>query len=154
MSESERLTISSGDALQPFNYAVGLHGSKFFKALKDKKILGIKCPRCNKVYVPPRRVCGPCFAEMTDFVEVGPQGAIGTFTILRYAFIDPETGVQKPIPYGYGFINLDGADTMFQHYIDITKESDLKVGARVEAIFTDQPKGMITDIKGFRLIDG
>ncbi len=153
MSQSEYLKISSGTASQPFNYAVGMHGSKFFNALKEKKILGIKCPRCNKVYVPPRRVCGPCFEEMTEFVEVGPRGVIGTFTILRYAFIDPETGVQKPIPYGYGFIKLDGADTMFQHYIDISDESSLKIGAPVEPVFIDQPKGMITDIKHFRIID-
>ena len=153
MSELERLKIGSGDAQQPFNYAVGMHGSKFFDALKEKRILGIRCPECNKVYVPPRRVCGPCYEEMTEFVEVGPQGSIGTFTILRYAFIDPGTGEQKPVPYGYGFIKLDGADTMFQHYIDISKESSLKIGARVEAVFAKPLKGMITDIKHFRTID-
>ena len=153
MSDQERLVITSGEAEMPFNYAVGMHGSKFFEALKNKKILAIKCPKCGKVYVPPRRVCGPCFEEMTEFVEVGPQGSIGTFTILRFAFIDPETGEQKPVPYGYGFIRLDGADTMFQHYIDITEESSLKVGARVEAIFSDDPKGTIKDIKAFRTLD-
>jgi len=153
MSESERLIMKSGDAEQPFRYAVGMHGSKFFNALKDKKILGIKCPKCSKVYVPPRRVCGPCYEEMNEFVEVGPQGVIGTFTILRYAFIDPATGEQKPVPYGYGFVRLDGADTLFQHYIDISKESSLKIGARVEAVFADQLEGMITDIKHFRTID-
>jgi uncharacterized OB-fold protein len=153
MSESERLIMKSGDAEQPFKYAVGMHGSKFFNALKDKKILGIKCPKCSKVYVPPRRVCGPCYEEMNEFVEVGPQGVIGTFTILRYAFIDPATGEQKPVPYGYGFVRLDGADTLFQHYIDISKESSLKIGARVEAVFADQLEGMITDIKHFRTID-
>jgi len=153
MSEQERLIIESGDAIQPFNYAVGMHGSKFFKALKDNKILGIKCPKCKKVYVPPRRVCGPCYTEMNEFVEVGPTGIIETFTILRYEFIDPATGERKPVPYGYGFIKLDGADTLFQHYIDITKESSLKIGAPVEAIFSDQTKGTIRDVRYFRLIE-
>ena len=153
MSEQERLIIESGDAMQPFNYAVGMHGSKFFKALKDKKILGIKCPRCKKVYVPPRRVCGPCYTEMNEFVEISPTGVIETFTILWYEFIDPATGERKPVPYGYGFIKLDGADTLFQHYIDIAKESSLRIGARVEAVFSDQTKGTIRDIQYFRLID-
>jgi uncharacterized OB-fold protein len=120
MGEKESLVISSGEAKQPFNYAVGLYGSKFFQELRDnRRIMGIKCPECGKVYIPPRKVCGPCFVEMNEFVEVGPKGQIGTFTILRYAFIDPETGEQKPVPYGYGFIKFDGADTLFQHYIDI-----------------------------------
>ena len=154
MAEKENLIIESGAAKQPFNYAVGMHGSKFFQALRDhRRILGIKCPKCNTTYVPPRKVCGACFVAMTDFVEVGPKGKIGTFTILRYAFIDPETGVQKPVPYGYGFIHLDGADTLFQHYIGIDDESKVKIGARVEPVFSEEKKGTIKDILYFRIID-
>ncbi len=152
--ETERLIIESGNAHQPFRYAVGMHGSYFFRQLqKHRRIMGIRCPACGKVYVPPRRVCGPCFKEMTDFVEVGPRGTIGTYTILRYAFIDPETGAQKPVPYGYGFIRFDGADTLFQHYIDIDDESRVRIGARVEPVFADEPKGTIKDIRFFRIID-
>ena len=154
MAEKELIAIESGAAKQPFKYAVGLHGSKFFAELREhKKITGMKCPNCRKVYVPPRRVCGECYAEMTEFVEVGPKGRIGTFTILRYAFIDPETGEQKPVPYGYGFIKLDGADTLFQHYIDVDDESKVKIGARVEPVFAEKRKGTIKDIASFRIID-
>jgi hypothetical protein len=152
MSGQERLIIESGPANQPFNYAIGMYGSKFFKALMEKKILGVRCPACKKVYVPPRKVCGPCFREMNEFVEIGPAGVIGTYTILRYEFLDPETGEKKPVPFGYGFIKLDGADTLFQHYIDIKDEAAIKIGARVEAVFSDQPKGIIRDIRHFRII--
>ncbi|TAL39705.1 MAG: Zn-ribbon domain-containing OB-fold protein [Spirochaetes bacterium] len=146
--------MESGDAAQPFDYAVGMHGSKFFKELRDnKKIMGIRCPKCGKVYVPPRGVCGPCFQEMSEFVEVGPGGYIGTYTILRFAFIDPETGHQKPVPYGYGFIKFDGADTLFQHYIDIEDEKKVKIGARVEPVFAAERKGTIKDIQYFRVVD-
>ena len=154
MAEKENIIIDSGEGGQPFNYAVGMHGSKFFAELRDnKKLLGIRCPKCKKVYIPPRGVCGPCFEEMNEFVEVKPTGVIGTYTILRFAFIDPETGQQKPIPYGYGFIKLDGADTLFQHYINIEDESRIKVGARVEAVFAEKRKGSIRDIEYFRVID-
>ena len=154
MAEMEHIIIESGEASQPFNYAVGLHGSKFFQELRDnRRILGTKCPACGKVFVPPRRVCGECFVEMNEFVEVGPGGTIGTFTILRYAFIDPETGEQKPVPYGYGFIRFDGADTLFQHYIDIDDEAKVKIGARVEPVFSEERKGTIKDILYFRITD-
>ena len=154
MADKDDLIINSGGATQPFNYAIGMHGTKFFKELKEnQRILGIKCPTCGKVYVPPRRVCGPCFAEMTEFVEVGPKGRIGTFTILRYEFIDPATGKQKPVPYGYGYIRFDGADTLFQHFIDIEDESKIKIGARVEAVFAEERNGTIRDIQYFRVID-
>ena len=154
MAEKEQLIIESGDATQPFKYAVGMHGSKFFTETRDnKRFLGLKCPKCGKVYIPPRGVCGKCFVEMKDWVEVGPQGVIGTFTILRFAFIDPETGQQKPVPYGYGFIKFDGADTLFQHYINIEDESKVKIGARVEPVFAKERKGNIRDVEYFRVID-
>ncbi len=154
MTEKENIIVESGGAIQPFKYAVGMYGSKFFAELRETgKFLAVRCPRCGKTYIPPRRVCGPCFAEMTEFLEVGPGGTIGTFTILRYAFIDPETGIQKPIPYGYGFIKLDGADTLFQHYIDIQDETKVKIGARVEPVLKSVRKGTIRDIEYFRIID-
>lgn len=152
MAEKENIIIES-DKEQPFNYAIGMHGSKFFKELKDKRFVAVKCPKCGKVYVPPRRVCGECYVEMNEFVEVGPGGKIGTFTILRYAFIDPETGEQKPVPYGYGFIHLDGADTFFQHYIDIEDEKKVKIGARVEPVFAEERKGTIRDVQYFRVVE-
>ena len=154
MPDSEPVIIESGEARQPFNYAVGMHGSLFLQELRDhRRFMAVKCPRCQKVYIPPRRVCGTCFVEMNDFVEVGPEGTIGTFTILRYAFIDPETGEQKPVPYGYGFIRLDGADTLFQHYIDIQDETKIKIGARVRPVFADERKGTIKDIEYFQIVD-
>jgi uncharacterized protein len=154
MAEQEHIVIESGEAEQPFNYSIGLYGSKFFKELRERRVfVGVKCPKCGKVFVHPRRVCGECYVEMKEFVEVGPGGVIGTFTILRYAFIDPETGEQKPVPYGYGFIKLDGADTYLQHYIDLQDEKKVKIGARVEPVFAQEKKGTIKDILYFKVVD-
>ncbi len=154
MAEKENIIIESGDRDQPFKYAIGMYGSMFFRELRDRRVfVGVKCPRCKKVYIPPRRVCGDCYEEMKEFVEVGPGGKIGTFTILRYAFIDPETGEQKPVPYGYGFIQLDGADTFFQHYIEIKDEKKVRIGARVEPVFSEERKGTIKDILYFKIVE-
>ncbi len=57
MADNEHIVIESGEAAQPFDYAVGMHGSKFFAELRDnKKLLGTRCPKCKKVYIPPRGV--------------------------------------------------------------------------------------------------
>ncbi|MBU2489623.1 MAG: Zn-ribbon domain-containing OB-fold protein [Proteobacteria bacterium] len=146
--------MSSGKAVQPFHYAVGLYGSKFFQELKEnRRLVGSKCPDCGKVYVPPRKVCGGCFKEMKEFVEVGPKGTISTFTIVRYTFIDPETGVQRPVPYGYGFVRFDGADTVFQHFVELDEKHPIKIGARVETVFREKMEGTIRDILYFRIIE-
>jgi len=157
MSENKKelLTIHSAlDAEQPFRWSAGRYRSRFMVEIRDnKKIYGIKCPKCGMVYLPPKRVCGPCFAEMDEPVELGHEGEIMTFTILRFSFVDPETGTAKPIPYAYGAVKLDGADTQLSHFIEYENESNLKIGGRVRAVFQEERKGNIKDIRGFKLIE-
>jgi uncharacterized OB-fold protein len=153
--ETELLTIHSAlDAEQPFRWGAGRYRSRFFMEIRDhKKIYGIKCPKCGKVYVPPKRVCGPCFAEMDEPVEVGLEGEILTYTILRFSFVDPETGVAKPVPYAYGVVRLDGADTQLSHFIEYKDETKVRIGARVRVVFQEAREGNIKDIKTFELIE-
>jgi uncharacterized OB-fold protein len=152
--EIELLTKSSGKSEQPFRYAVGKWGSKFLVEMRDhKKLLGIRCPTCNNVYIPPRQVCGPCFQRMNELVELSNRGTLVAYTIIRFSFIDPETGITRPVPYGYGYIKLDGCGNSFQHFINIEDESKMKIGARVQAVFEDDRKGNMLDIKYFKIID-
>ncbi|NIS71413.1 MAG: hypothetical protein GTO12_21495 [Proteobacteria bacterium] len=152
--EIELLTKSSGEAEQPFRYAVGKWGSQFLIELRDhKRLLGIRCPKCQRVYIPPRQVCGPCFQRMEELVTLSDRGTLMAFTIIRFSFIDPETGITRPVPYGYGFIKLDGSDSSFQHFINIEDESKVKIGARVQAVFVEKRKGNMLDIQYFKVID-
>ncbi len=152
--EMELLTKTSGETEQPFRYSVGRWGSKFLTELRDhKKLLGIRCPQCQKVYVPPRQVCGPCFQRMEELVELSDRGTLVAFTIIRFSFIDPETGITRPVPYGYGMIKLDGCDNAFQHFINIKDESEVKIGARVQAVFNEERKGNLLDLKYFEITD-
>lgn len=146
--------MHSGDAAQPYNYTVGTWGSKFLSEIRDhEKIYGIRCPKCKKVYLPMRQVCGPCFTEMIELVPVASEGKIVSYTILRFPFLDPETGERKPVPYGYGIFRLDGADTNFQHFIEVPEdESRLFIGARVRAVFRPEKKGSLKDIVHFTLV--
>ncbi|MCP4755902.1 MAG: hypothetical protein GY866_34005 [Proteobacteria bacterium] len=137
----------------PFAYSAGCYTSRFLVEIRDnKKFFGVRCPKCGKVYCPPKKICGPCFQEMKEPVEVGPQGTIRNFTIVRFTFVDPQTGLTKPTPYGYGFLQLDGADSILPHFIAYENEADVKVGARIEAVFKEDRTGSVSDIKHFRLL--
>lgn len=156
MNEKKKdlITLESGEAEQPFRWAAGAYGSKFLTELRDnKKFVGAKCPQCGKVYVPPRRVCGPCFVELTELVPVSDEGELVTFTVVSFGFVDPATGLQKPVPYGYAAILLDGADTFLLHFIDETDQEKIKVGARVKAVFEEERTGSLLDIKHFELLE-
>ena len=151
--EKELLTISSGEAQQPFRWSVGRYGSRFLHELRDnKRLIGIKCAKCSRVYVPPRKVCGRCYAAMDEFVQVSDEGQIVVCTIIQFSFVDPATGLQRPVPYGYAFIRLDGADTLLPHFVDSTDPEKVKVGARVKAVFEEKREGKIMDIRHFSVM--
>lgn len=139
----------------PYEWSIGLYGSRFFQEIKEKRrFIGIKCRGCGMVYVPPRRVCGPCFQELSELVSLSDTGVITAFSVVNYPFIDPNTGLQRPIPYTYGYIRLDGADNIFSHIINETDLGKIHVGMKVRAVFKepDQMQGNIQDIKYFDIV--
>lgn len=150
--EDELLTVTS-DAELPYYWSIGRYAGKFLTELRDnKRLIGIRCPKCGKVYTPPRKVCGPCFTEMKAPVEIGNTGTLSAYSVVNYKFIDPNTGKKRPVPYIYGYIKLDGADNSFSHIIDYSDVEKLKVGARVKAIFNEKRVGLPWDIKYFQVI--
>jgi uncharacterized OB-fold protein len=155
MKNTELLTMRSGDLGMPYEWSIGKYGSRFFREIREhQRFLGIRCPGCGKVRVPPRRLCGPCFRELDELVELSDTGTIAAFSVVNYPFIDPETGRQRPIPYTYGYIRIDGSDNIFSHIINETDESRIKVGMKVRAVFRkpEEMEGNIRDIRYFEII--
>ena len=138
-----------------YRFAAGHHATRFFAALKDKgRILATRDAEGN-VMMPPRPVCGLSGLPMDEWVEVGPQGRLAGATVVYVPFIDPMTGVQRPVPYGFGLIQFDGADTNIYHLLAETDPAKIGVGKRVEAVFKPREErvGSLADIRHFRLID-
>lgn len=154
-TETELLTVSLSTLPMPYEWSIGRFGSRFFQEIKEKqRFIGIRCPQCGMVRVPPRRLCGPCFRELDELVPLSDTGTIRAFSVVNYPFIDPATGKQRPIPYTYGYINLDGSDNIFSHIINETDVSKIKVGMKVRAVFKPQAEmeGNIQDIRHFEII--
>ena len=151
---SQLLTVGFTDPM-PYEWSIGRYGSKFFQEImENRRFVGIRCPKCGKVYVPPRRLCGPCFEELFDLVTLSDTGIITAFSVVNYPFIDPDTGEQRPIPYTYGYIRIDGSDNIFSHIINETDVSRIRVGMRVRAVFKEREamQGNIQDIRYFDII--
>ena len=138
-----------------YDYAAGRYASQFMTSLRDHaKLLGTRCSQCGRVLVPPRPVCGICAARTDEWVEVGPHGTITGYTVVETPFIDPMTGVERPIPYGFAFIKLDGADTNIYHFLQENRHEHLEVGMSVEATFKPEGEreGKMSDIICFRSV--
>ena len=116
---------------------------------KNNKIMGIKCPKCGEIYVPPKMICFKCFEKMEEWVEVGNKGTVKGFTIITHS--TPVMPLEPP--FAYALINLDGSTTDIIHLIKETDPKKLKEGIRVEAVFKEKPRKRITDIEYFKVIN-
>jgi uncharacterized OB-fold protein len=139
--------VVNGTFALPYNYFAGRVGSRWLVALRDEqKIYGVRHPKTGKVYVPPRHVDERDFTDLTaDWVEVGPEGTVTGFTIVRY----PEPYQPLPVPFGLALIKLDGADTSLTHVVRQQDLGRLQFGGRVRAVFAVQRTASILDIGWF-----
>lgn len=140
-----------------YSYAAGRYASRFMESLKEEgELYGTKCDACDQVLVPPRPVCGMCGGRTNEWVEVGPGGVITGYTIVEVSFIDPMTGVERPIPYGFAFIQLDGASTNIYHFLEENRHDRIHIGMIVEAVLKPQSErnGTMADIIHFRAKQG
>jgi uncharacterized OB-fold protein len=145
--EGEDAYIYEGQIYIPNTYTAGKLGTKVLTALRDKKtIMGTKCSTCNRVYVPARSTCKDCFGQLDQLVEVSGTGTLLTYTVVN------EANISQPVepPLIYGIIQLDGADNGFVHMIGGVEAERLRIGMRVQAVFKEQRKGSILDIRHFR----
>lgn len=131
-----------------YNYTAGEVTSHFLVELRDnKRIMGTRCDRCSKVYVPPRKFCEECFVPASEWVEVDNIGRIESFT-----FGPRKLSAGLPEPFAIAYVRLGGADTCIANFVrgldmsnlaDIQKE--LFVGKQVEVKYIEERKGLITD---------
>ncbi|MFX1379807.1 MAG: Zn-ribbon domain-containing OB-fold protein [Promethearchaeota archaeon] len=125
-----------------YKYTMGGQSKFFIELMKNKKLLGTKCTKCGKTWMPPRINCSDCYTT-ADWVELKQTGTIEVSTIVWYttsAFI-------KAIPYGIGFIKLDNAETALLQGIfsENLVPSKIKKGKKVRAVFNREREGKMTD---------
>ena len=86
------------------------------EALKDGRILGVKCASCGTITTPPKMVCPACAGEELAVTTLEGKGKIRTFTTV---FVAAE-GRESEVPYVIVIVelsegpwimgNLDGID--------------------------------------------
>ena len=137
-----------GKLALPYSYFAGRVGSKFLTTIRDeKKIMGIKCNKCNKVFVPPRQTCDVCLEDIRDnWVDVKNTGEVTNFTVVRY----DDKHLPRKAPYVLAMIKLDGADTSLVHVVEGIDVDKAKVGLKVEAVFAKETTSTILDIDHFK----
>ena len=132
-------------------YAASPEESAFYRGLAEGRILGQRCPTCEKVYVPPRSACPADGTPTTDEVELPDKGTVTTFCIVNVPFLGQRI---KP-PYVSAYVLLDGADIAFLHLILDIPAEEVRMGMRVEAVWKPREEWgtTIENISHFRPLD-
>ncbi len=149
---SEKIVVANkGFVRANFSFWVGQYMDKFYDAFESKKIIGNKCLKCRKVFVPPRKICGECNETIIidkNWVELPNTGILLNYTITYYRVSDRAGRKTKNLQV-VGMVQIDGSDTaIIYRLLNITPE-ELEIGMKVKIEWEEKPKGNPSDIKGF-----
>ena len=125
----------------PYTRSTGPIVGPFLTALRDGRILGIRCGA--RVLCPPLEFDPETGQELApDFVPVGPGGRVLCWTwIAEPARTHPFTE-----PFAFALILLDGADTPLVHAIRAESIGEISTGMRVRAQWRDERRQSIADL--------
>ncbi|MEU9759158.1 OB-fold domain-containing protein [Streptomyces sp. NPDC047985] len=119
-----------------YRYTPGRAQGGYLEALAERRIIGERCPSCDKVYVPPRGACPTCGVATAEQVEVGPRGTVTTYCVVNIkAAHTANLGIE--VPYVYAHIALDGADLALHARIGGIPYDQVRMGLRVEPVWTE-----------------
>jgi len=137
----------SGNLPVTSRYTFGLAGERFFRTIKDEgRILGTRCPKCDHIYVPATIFCERCMYELKEWVDVGTEGEVFSYTLL-YANYD---GTPRATPEIVAFVKFGDGGVI--HRLGEVDPEKVQIGMMVEAVFKPKSKrnGSILDILYFR----
>src|ERR1700675_78781 len=115
----------------PYHYVAGDYRAVQLRAFKEKKIVGSRCSKTGKVFIPPIVNSPASFAPADEFVEVADRGCVTTFCVVNI----PVIGRSLEIPYVAASVALDGADISIFALIQECKADEVRMGMRVEAVW-------------------
>ncbi|HYQ36075.1 MAG TPA: OB-fold domain-containing protein, partial [Mycobacterium sp.] len=135
-----------------FDYtrSVGATLSKFFTALRDRHIVGVRGSD-GRVHVPPAEYDPVTYEPLAEMVPVSSVGTVASWTWQP----EPLEGQPLDRPFAWALIKLDRADTLLMHAVDVGAAGPdaIRTGTRVHAHWADETVGAITDIAYFALGD-
>jgi uncharacterized protein len=131
-----------------FDYtrSVGPTLGKFFTALRERRVLGVRGSD-GRVHVPPPEYDPVSYEPLDEMVAVSSVG-----TVVSWAWQPaPLGGEPLDRPFAWALVKLDGADTALIHAVDAGSPEKIKTGSRVHVHWADETVGAITDIAYFAL---
>lgn len=136
----ERLTLAVAPV---FSWSVGNYMERFFDELRAGKFMGVKCPDCGRVYLPPRMVCERCFTKIEDWVDLPDTGTIETFTVGSVRVGEDGELLDLDDPEIIGMVKHDGADTGLVARVTGLDPEEVEAGLKVRAVLDTDAENVL-----------
>lgn len=137
-----------------YSWDAGPAIGRYLDGLREGRILGVRCRRCERTVVPPRSFCERCFGPMDEFVPLSDVGTVNTFS-LCYVTWDVKRITDPLLP---AVIDIDGTSPTagILHLLGEIDPKEIRIGLRVQAVWkpAEEREGAITDIRHFKPLDG
>ena len=147
IAQSKVLTIEQPSSLR-YAWDTGVAVGRFLEHLKEGRIAGRRCNRCQRVLIPPRMFCERCFRPTDAWQLVEDTGTVNTHSASHIRW--DASRIDTPILVAV--IDIDGSDGGFLHYLNEVRPEDVKIGMRVKAVWKPaaEREGSILDIRYFK----
>ncbi len=144
-------TMPASWYLNSYKYKFNItHMKPFQQKLKEKKLIANQCSGCNRVFYPPRLVCGQCLVKPDRWVDIRDTASVATYAI---AFLkDPDTGGVREAPMV--LVRHDGTDTV--NIAEMNPKIDVKdtyIGMPIKAHWREETTGGLNDIEYYDPIE-
>jgi len=157
MAESKEHMVTTGQwSLSAYRWKAERFMDRYVQAMKERQLLGLRCPGCGTVYLPPTPICARCHSALRfdrdeDWLPVSQRGTIITYTVI-YTDVSPG-GLRELSPEErriFVLVQLDGVDTHILLELEESSEDEVHVGMRVQASWADEPQGVLADLACFK----
>jgi hypothetical protein len=131
---SEPVTTMESLVSLDYERPLTLATRQYLAAIRDGRLIGHRCPSCERIYTPPKGYCPICTVTTSeaDEIELASAGTLVAFSILN-----PDSLHQGEASVVRGNVKLDGIDvTLTGELTDVTPD-EAHVGIRLRAVFAD-----------------
>ncbi len=135
-----------------YAWDTGIAVGRFLRELKNGRIIGRSCHRCQRVLIPPRMFCERCFRPTDAWQFVQDSGSVNTYSVSHLRC--DASRVEEPILVAV--IEIDGSsEGGFLQYLGEVRQQEIRIGMKVKAVWkpAEEREGSILDIRHFRPFD-
>jgi hypothetical protein len=116
--------------------------------LNEEKLMGSRCRKCGRRFVPPRPLCVTCFDTDLEWVQMKGEGRLVAFTCIAIAppFMMAQ-GYGRRHPYVSGVVELTEGGRVDARIegVDPSRPESIKVGMPLRVAFIHRQGGEVPE---------